>query len=232
MEAVVFDWDGTLVDTLGALYRANVAVLESFGLPFDEAAYRRHYAPDWRVMYGRLGIPPERLDEANDRWLEHVAGGSEVSEFPGTAAALGRLRAANVRLGLVTAGDRAIVGPQLDATGLGRLLPVRVFGDDLPVHKPDPQPLRVALDRLGLGDRVRSAAYVGDAPDDMRMARAVGVTAVGIASILGDPAELRSAGASTVAGSVVEWVDAILADLRPSPAEPRRAAAARDRTVG
>jgi beta-phosphoglucomutase-like phosphatase (HAD superfamily) len=50
MDAVVFDWDGTLVDTLGALFRANVAVLGAFGLPFDEALYRRHYSPDWREM--------------------------------------------------------------------------------------------------------------------------------------------------------------------------------------
>ena len=218
MEAVVLDWDGTLVDTLAALYRANVAVLSSFGLPFDEGLYRRHYAPDWRVMYGRLGIPAERLDEANDRWLSHVAGGDEVQPFPGTADALERLRAAGTRLGLVTAGDRAIVEPQLAATGLGRLLPVRVFGDDLPVHKPDPEPLRVALARLDLAARPEAAAYVGDAPDDMRMARAVGVTAVGIASILGDPADLRAAGASTVARSVVEWVDQTLAgDARSRP---------------
>ena len=61
MQAVLFDWDGTLVDTLGVLYRANVAVSGAFELPFDETLYRRHYAPDWREMYRRLGIPDELL---------------------------------------------------------------------------------------------------------------------------------------------------------------------------
>jgi HAD superfamily hydrolase (TIGR01509 family) len=222
MEVVVFDWDGTLVDTLDALYRANVAVLEEFGLPFDTALYRRHYSPDWRQLYQRLGIPPERLDEANERWLGHYDGGPTVRPFPGVADALERLRAGGARLGLVTAGHRDIVEPQLAITGLGDLLAVRVFGDDLPVHKPHPEPLRVALDRLGGRSRPERAVYVGDAPDDMRMARAVGARAVGVASILGDPDELRAAGAAEVVDSVAEWVDGLrsaspAAGIAPSP---------------
>jgi phosphoglycolate phosphatase-like HAD superfamily hydrolase len=53
-------------------------------------------------------------------------------------------------------------------------------------------------------------AYVGDAPTDMRMARAVGVRAIGIESVLGDPDELREAGADEVAPSVAAWVDGYL----------------------
>ena len=210
MDAAVFDWDGTLVDTLGVLYRANVAVFEAFGIPFDESSYRRHYAPDWRVMYARLGIPPERLDEANERWIGHYQlgqAGAPVEPFPGTDDALARLAAAGVGLGLVTAGHRDVVEPQLEATGLGRWIGVRVFGDDVPVHKPDPEPLRVALSGLGVGGRPSAAAYVGDAPDDMRMARAVGARAIGIASILGAPDDLQSAGAQEVAPSVAAWVE-------------------------
>jgi HAD superfamily hydrolase (TIGR01509 family) len=216
MDAVVFDWDGTLVDTLGALYRANVAVFGEFGIEFDETLYRRHYAPDWRLMYQRLGIPAERLDEANERWLEHYGGG-EVRPFPGAREALRALRAAGSRLGLVTAGHREIVEPQLGATGLGAFLEMAVFGDDLPVHKPDPAPLQRALEALGVADRPQAAVYVGDAPDDMRMARAVGARAVGIASILGDPAELRAAGAEEIAVSVATWVASRHGGL-PAPA--------------
>ena len=68
MQAILFDWDGTLVDSLGAFHRANSAVMASFGLPFDEVVYRRNYAPDWRLMYTRLGVPDDRLDEANELW--------------------------------------------------------------------------------------------------------------------------------------------------------------------
>ena len=208
MRAILFDWDGTLVDSLGAFQHANAAVMAAFGLPWDEAIYRRHYVPDWRLMYLRLGVPDDRLDEANELWHANFVQATEVVAFDGVREALERLDRAGCGLGIVTAGDRVIVEPQLERTGLGALLPIRVFGDDLPVHKPDPAPLRRALELLGIADRPEDAAYVGDAPTDMRMARAVGVRAVGIASVVGDPDELREAGADEVAATVADWVAA------------------------
>jgi phosphoglycolate phosphatase-like HAD superfamily hydrolase len=214
MEAALFDWDGTLVDTLPGLYRANVAVLASFGLPFDEAAYRRHYTPDWRAMYRDLGIPADRLDEANDRWLAAYENGPPGVLFDGAVDGLERLARAGRRLGLVTAGHRSVVEPQLADHSLDSLFEVVVYGDDLAVHKPDPAPLLRALGRLGLADRPAAATYVGDVPDDMRMARAVGAHAVGIVSALSDERNLLLAGATEVASSVSEWVDRALGIMR------------------
>ena len=212
MEAILFDWDGTLVDSLGAFHRANSAVMESFGLPFDVVRYRQHYTADWREMYRRLGVPPDRLDEANAMWHSTFGNdGDAVIAFPGTVEALQRLHDAGAVLGIVTAGHRAVVEPQLARTGLGRLLPIRVFGDDLSVHKPDPEPLRLALRMAGDGHRPETSIYVGDAPTDMQMAVAVGALAVGIHSVLGDPAELQAAGAVALAPSVAAWTEEHLA---------------------
>lgn len=212
MEAILFDWDGTLVDSLGAFHEANATVMAAFGLPFDTVLYRRNYVPDWREMYRRLGVPGDRLDEANDLWEKTFAGSVDrVIAFPGTREALARLRDSGAVLGIVTAGVRAVVEPLLITTGLGELLPVRVFGDDLAVHKPDPAPLRQALRLAGDGHAAETSAYVGDAPTDMRMAVTVGARAIGIESVLGDPDELRAAGADEVAPSVVIWVDRHLA---------------------
>jgi HAD superfamily hydrolase (TIGR01509 family) len=210
VKAFVFDWDGTLVDTLGAIFHANRAVLGRLGLPFDEALYREHYNPDWRLMYRRLGVPIDKLEEAGERWLEEFDPEHFGKPFPGVIEALRGLRSAGHPLGLVTAGDRSIVTRQLDQSGLGEFLGVRVFGDDLPVHKPDPRPLRLALSELGVSDPA-AAAYVGDAPDDMRMARVVGCEAIGIASIVGRSGELEAAGAASVHGSVAEWANTVLA---------------------
>jgi phosphoglycolate phosphatase len=207
MEATLFDWDGTLVDSLGPLYRANLAVMRSFGLAYDEATYRSTYQPDWRRMYGRLGVPAERLDEANELWRAAYDGGSTSTLFPGTAEALDRLVRTGLRLGLVTAGERSVVAPQLVRLGLAGLFDVEVYGGDHPTHKPDPAPLRAALAALSLADRPAAAAYLGDYTDDMRMARAAGTRAVGVASALADPAELLAAGAHEVVSSVAEWAD-------------------------
>jgi len=220
MRAILFDWDGTLVDSLGAFQHANAAVMAAFGLPWDEAIYRRNYVPDWRLMYLNLGVPPDRLDEANELWHTTFAGAEDVIAFEGVAGALARLDAVGCGLGIVTAGDRVIVEPQLARTGLGTLLPIRVFGDDLAVHKPDPAPLRRALELLGLADAADEVAYVGDAPTDMRMARAVGVRAIGIASVVGDPDELREAGADEVASTVAAWVEEFVAGLASDRTAP------------
>ncbi|HUQ77276.1 MAG TPA: HAD family hydrolase [Patescibacteria group bacterium] len=212
METILFDWDGTLVDSLGAFHRANASVMATFGLPFDVVRYRRHYAPDSREMYRRLGVPHDRLDEANTLWeAAFGASGDVVVAFAGVADALRRLQAFGVTLGIVTAGHRGVVEPQLERTGLGALLPIRVFGDDLPVHKPDPAPLRRALELAGEGHAPDTCTYVGDAPTDMTMAAAVGARGIGIESVLGERAELFAAGAAEVASSVPAWVDAHLA---------------------
>ncbi len=208
---MVFDWDGTLVDTLPAITRANAEVLESYGVRYDDAAYRAVYSPDWRGMYRRLGLPDAVIEEAGLRWLgAYRALMGDAQAFPGVENALDRLEAAGFTMGLVTAGDRVVVEHQLRATGLERHLRVRVCGDDMPFSKPHPAPLLEALDQLGIRDRPERTIYVGDAPDDMRMARTVGARGVGIESILGERSELEAAGAAEIAPSVTSWVEAFL----------------------
>jgi HAD superfamily hydrolase (TIGR01549 family) len=219
MDPILFDWDGTLADTLGAIYEANVTVMTGLELPFDRDLYRRHFAPDWRVMYGRLGVPEDRLEEANARWWAALTDG-HTALFPGVREALERLVATGHPLAIVTAGRSDRVGAELRQLGLEPLFGAIVYGDDFPVQKPDPAPFRAALARLGLADRIASSRYVGDTPDDMRMAVAAGARGIGIESVLGDAAELRAAGALETAASMVEWVDRLLADPWPDWVAP------------
>ena len=212
MRAVVFDWDGTLVDTLPAILQANIEVLREYGVPFDETVYRSAYVPDWRHMYRRLGVPEAELGAAGLRWLELYRATSGLAPFSGVDVALGRLAEAGHRMGLVTAGDRVIVEDQLARFGLAELLPVRICGDDPLPPKPDPEPLREALARLRAAALPEAPIYVGDAPDDMRMARAAGVRGVGIVGPLATADDLRAAGATEVGASVVEWIDSYLRD--------------------
>lgn len=209
--AAVFDWDGTLADSLGLFFHANAAVMTELGVAFDEAAYRRSYTPDWRVAYRRLGVPEDRLDEASRRWRDLFDRRSrETQPLPGAVAAVRRLADRGLALGIVTAGDRRVVEPQIAAFGLDRLVRACVYGDDLHVAKPDPAPLRRALELLGRADAAAETAYVGDAPDDMRMAVAAGCRAVGVESMLGEAEALRECGAEVVVPSVAAWVDALL----------------------
>ena len=118
MKAIVFDWDGTLVDTLPAITVANAEVLSSLGVSYDDAAYRAAYSPDWRAMYRRLGVPEDLVEDAGTRWLgAYRALMTQVRAFDGVNQAVERLAGAGFQLGIVTAGDRPVVEHQLQATG-------------------------------------------------------------------------------------------------------------------
>lgn len=211
MDAIVFDWDGTLVDSLPAIYEANLQVLEEYGIAFDEERYRAAYLPDWRVMYRRLGLAEEHVEAAGERWLALYGGTETAALLPGVSEALKRLSDAGFVMGIVTAGDSVVVERQLERFAIGHHLPVRVFGDDDVPAKPHPDPLLLALRQLDRAERVRTARYVGDAPDDMRMARSAGAIGVGIESTIGPRAALVAAGAREIYSSVAEFVDALLA---------------------
>jgi phosphoglycolate phosphatase len=210
MDAIVFDWDGTLCDSLPAIYEANRVVLEELGLPFDDARYRTAYVPDWRLMYQRLGVPDDALDGAGRRWLELYAESAEAGLLPRVQESLERLAAAGFVMGLVTAGDRDVVGGQLERFGISHLIPARVFGTDEIASKPHPDPLLRVLTDLDRAERIATARYVGDVPDDMRMARSVGAVGIGIESSIGGRAILLEAGASAVYPLVADFVDELL----------------------
>ncbi len=210
MDAIVFDWDGTLVDSLPAIYDANVQVLAEYDLPFDPDRYRAAYVPDWRLMYQRLGVPDHALEAAGARWLELYRQAGKAALLPRVSESLHRLSAAGFVMGLVTAGHREVVDAQLMAFGLGELLPYRVFGNDDIAVKPHPDPLLRVIEQLGRSHRIATARYIGDVPDDMRMARAVGSVGIGIESTVGTREDLLAAGASAVYPGVAEFVDDLL----------------------
>jgi HAD superfamily hydrolase (TIGR01549 family) len=208
MQTILFDWDGTIVDSMPAILETEAAICRHFGLPFDQSIFRRTFSPNWRLMYQSLGIPEDRIQEANQIWAATFHS-DQMRPFPGIEDALARLAVAGYTLGLVTSADRAEIEPGLSRLGLDELMKVRVCADDTAAGKPDPRPLQLALE-LACVAQPEDALYVGDALDDMRMAAAAGVRGIGIVSMLATTDDLLAAGAVESAGSVVEWADRFL----------------------
>ncbi len=174
---VLFDWDGTLVDSAEKSFRCYARVFAAYGITYDAALFQKTYAPDWYHTYEAIGLPREVWAEADARWLACYDG--EPSRLlPGARQALEALSARGIVQGLVSSGDPRRVKRELLAHDVGRFFPVVVCGGETKERKPHPEPLRVALARLGLAPE--RAAYVGDSPEDVLMARAAGVVSVGV----------------------------------------------------
>ena len=206
---MLLDWDNTLHDSATTHFAALRRVLAEEGIPVVRSAYRLAYTTDYRTLYRRLGLPEERIEATSRRWRALLAD-ERPRLLRGAGSALVALARAGVALALVTSGPRETVLPQLTRLGLADRFAAVVYGDGQPA-RPDPAPLREALARLrssepALREDPAAFAYCSDTSDDMRMGRAAGVHAVGIASFAHDPAALRDAGADETAPSVADWV--------------------------
>jgi pyrophosphatase PpaX len=205
LQTILFDLDGTLIDTMDLIVacwqhattvhcgapapRENI--LPTIGLPLVAALDA--YAP------GRGEALYTSYHAYNQEWHDQLA-----RLVPGTREMLAALRAAGVRVGLVTSKRHEILQMGLDLFGLGAYLDVVVGLEDSTRHKPDPEPLLTALARLGQdADRGR-VAYVGDAAGDMACARAAGVRPIGVPWGAAPTAVLQDAGADPVIGA---WAD-------------------------
>jgi HAD superfamily hydrolase (TIGR01509 family) len=177
LRAVLFDWDGTLADTAEPSYRCYVRMFADFGIAFDRDAYRRTYSPDWYHTFASVGLPRERWHDADERWLAYFA-----DEVPllldGVHETLEALAARGVMSAIVTSGSRPRIVRELAHHGVEHHFREVVCGADTERRKPHPDPLQLGLTRMGLAPQ--DAVYVGDSPEDILMAKAAGVFAVGV----------------------------------------------------
>jgi len=184
-DAVVFDLDGTLVDSAPDLHAHLNALLAELGRPGLALAEIRPLIGDGarallqRGLAASGGLPAGADLEA--LFLEFVTRYTARpvrfgAVYEGVAAVLDALHAEGARLGVCTNKPQVPSERVLAALGLERYFPVVIGGDRLAVRKPDPGHLRAVLERLGA--RPARAVMVGDSATDLLTARAAGVACV------------------------------------------------------
>ncbi len=186
VEVVLFDLDGTLIDTLElilASMRHTTDAVLGITLP-DEVLMHNVGVPlivQMREFAEYCEVEPALADEMLLVYREHNARVHDVlvKEYEGVEPALERIMATGRRLGIVTSKARAIAQRGLDRFSLDRFFDIIVSYDDVPIHKPDPHPLLFAAESLGVP--IDRCAYVGDSPHDMTAAVAAGCIAVAAA---------------------------------------------------
>ena len=176
LAGVLFDWDGTLIDSYHADSQAYLAMFQELGISWGLPELDQHYSPDWYTVYRAAGIPNARWDEADTLWRTHYAR-HQPKLIRGTRKVLRQLSGRH-RLGLVSSGDRSRVTRQLREYQLTKIFHARVCGGDTANKKPHPEPLLKALIQMKLDPA--ECVYVGDTPEDLQMARAAGVCAIAV----------------------------------------------------
>lgn len=200
--AWLFDLDGTLADTLGDIAASTNAVRAHYGLEPVGPDLARTYVGDGARMLLRRALatvlpdPTETdLDAAFAVYAEHHREQCTrtAALFPGVGDFLGRLRSAGSAIAVVTNKSERFALPVCRHLGLDAFTDVIIGGDTLPLRKPDPAPLRLALRRLGT--KTAGAVMVGDGLQDVAAGKALGLCTVACLFGFHEPAKLRAAAA-------------------------------------
>jgi len=190
-DLLVFDWDGTLIDSAGAIAACIQAACRDLGLPVPDEARARHVIglglAD-SLAHAIPGLAPSEYPRVAERYGVHFrARDADLPLFPGTREMLESLRASGHRLAIATGKSRAGLARALAHTGLARHFDATRCADQS-ASKPAPDMLLELLDELAL--EPAHALMIGDTSHDLQMAANAGVAAVAVSYGAHDAAAL------------------------------------------
>ena len=200
--ALIFDLDGTLVDTVETRIEAWLRTFEEFGIPAQRREVAKLIGSDGRRLARVVAQAAGRaIDDGLSEEIDRRAGeiyselNTDPRPLPGARELLQALDGMGVRWAIATSSRPEQVGKSIDSLELSRA-PTIIDGSRVEHAKPAPDLLLFAARELGV--EPSRAWYVGDSIWDMQAARAAGMPAIGVASGSATAEELEAAGGLTV----------------------------------
>jgi HAD superfamily hydrolase (TIGR01509 family) len=176
---LLFDWDGTIVDSAQLGLTAFERSFAALGVQFDHEIYRQVYSPNWYSVYEALGLPKDKWQQADELWIRHY--GEQVAQpVAGAQETIGELKRKGYRLGVVSSGSHCRVAREISRLGLERFFETVICNEQMVEKKPHPEGLETALRSLGCASG--ATAYVGDSPEDIEMGKRANMLTVGVRS--------------------------------------------------
>lgn len=178
-DPILFDLDGTVIDSVALIRESHRhAVREVLGVDLPDDVLTQNVG---RPLIDQMrAFSDQHADELLRVYREwnHIHTADLLVAYAGMEEALAELRAAGRTLGIITSKSHPTVQLAFDVLPIQHHFAVVIAAEDTAVHKPDPAPVLLALERLGRGPE--GACYVGDAPFDLDAGRGAGVAPIGV----------------------------------------------------
>ncbi len=202
IKAIIFDMDGTLINSEKAVIGAFRHVLESHGAVFDEAIIRTHVGRELTDIYTSL-VPDadsQELAVLHRDWQierKHLLQG-----FEGLHDFLQSLKEKGLKLGAYTSASRLRTEAMLDVADIRNFFEVIVCGDEVTNPKPHEEGVVAAYERIGV--KTGEVIMVGDSEHDILSGKNAGAITIGVTHGFGTKKALEEAGADYIAGNLEE----------------------------
>lgn len=178
---VLFDLDGTLIDSIQLIIDSYHHTLAVHGLPpRSDEEWLLGIGTPLLVQFRHWADDPKQLEAMVATYREYNLAhhDARVTAYAGVVEMVRTLQSQQVRLGVVTSKNVAGARRGLRLIGIEAAMEVIIGADDVQKPKPDPEPVLMALDRLGV--QPASAVYVGDSLHDMHAGRGAGVSTAAV----------------------------------------------------
>lgn len=204
IKVLLFDWDGTVVDSAQLGLTAYEKAFAELGIPFDYETYRTVYSPNWLSVYEGLGLPKEHWQRADELWTHHY---DELTAglIEGAGETLAELRGRGFRMGVVSSGNDRRVNREIDELGLSGFFEVVICHEQIRNRKPHPEGLELAIRALKSAES--DVGYVGDTPEDIEMGKSAGVLTIGVRSDYPTSWKLESSEPDLLITSLAELIN-------------------------
>lgn len=177
--AVLFDLDGTLIDSIGLLLASVRHAFEGFdGRSPTDSEWTAGIGTPLAKQFREFADSDDQVAALTSRYrtFQREAHDRLTTAYPGTLGVLGTLAAAGHPMGIVTSKSNEMMDRALVFTGMVSYMSTAIGCDSCTVHKPDPFPVRMALQELGYGED--EAVFVGDSPHDVNAGNSAGVVTI------------------------------------------------------
>ncbi|MGI6679474.1 MAG: HAD family hydrolase [Dehalobacterium sp.] len=209
INTVLFDLDGTIANTLPVIRETYAKVFEEMNLPWGNDDVMKMIGLPLREI-GKIVAGPDHAEDFFNLYQKHSARLHHqlVECYPGIKTMLFQLKKNNFDLGIVTSKTKKGADLTLTTTDLIEFFPLTVTVDDTLKHKPNPDPVLFALEKLQRAPQ--EAIFVGDSPFDIMCGNEAGVTTIAVTWGMARVDELKACKPTFIAGSSNNLYERIL----------------------